>query len=75
MFSRRRFFLSSAAGTVGGLLLGKRASARTSGGRTPVITPNGTSLPHRMENGVKVFHLIAEPVKREFTNGPGVMPL
>jgi len=25
-----------------------------------------------MENGVKVFHLIAEPVKREFTNGLNV---
>src|SRR6266852_2888109 len=38
-------------------------------GRTPVITPNGTSLPFRMENGVKVFHLTAEPVKREFVDG------
>jgi manganese oxidase len=38
-------------------------------GRTPVITPNGTSLPWRMEGGVKVFHLIAEQVKREFAPG------
>jgi FtsP/CotA-like multicopper oxidase with cupredoxin domain len=46
------------------------APARRAGGeRTPVITPNGTSLPHRMENGVKVFHLSAEPVKREFVDG------
>jgi len=42
----------------------KRRSTRTS-----VITPNGASLPHRMENGVKVFHLTAEPVKREFMDG------
>ena len=34
-----------------------------------VITPNGSSLPWRMENGVKVFHLIAEPVIREFAPG------
>lgn len=36
---------------------------------TPVITPNGTTLPWKMENGVKVFHLIAEPVRREFAPG------
>lgn len=35
----------------------------------PVITPNGSTLPWTMENGVKVFHLIAEPVKREFSPG------
>jgi FtsP/CotA-like multicopper oxidase with cupredoxin domain len=34
-----------------------------------VITPNGTTLPYRVEDGVKVFHLIAEPVKREFAPG------
>ena len=31
-------------------------------GYLPVITPNGTTLPWRVVNGVKVFHLIAEPV-------------
>jgi len=36
---------------------------------TPVVTPNGTSLPWRMEGGVKQFHLIAEPVVREFAPG------
>jgi len=36
---------------------------------TPVVTLNGGSLPWKMENGVKVFHLIAEPVKREFAPG------
>ena len=38
-------------------------------GYTPVITPNGTTLPWVMKNGVKEFHLIAEPVKREFAPG------
>lgn len=32
----------------------------------PVITPNGQTLPWRMVDGVKVFHLVAEPVMHEF---------
>ncbi len=36
-----------------------------------VITPNGSSLPWKMEDGMKVFHLTAEPVKRQF--GPGLV--
>ncbi len=35
----------------------------------PVETLNGATLPWRMDNGVKVFHLIAEPVDREFAPG------
>jgi len=35
----------------------------------PVVTLNGSSLPWKMDNGVKVFHLVAEPVKREFAPG------
>jgi FtsP/CotA-like multicopper oxidase with cupredoxin domain len=35
----------------------------------PVVTLNGSSLPWKLDNGVKVFHLIAEPVKREFAPG------
>ncbi|MDQ6801563.1 MAG: copper oxidase [Acidobacteriota bacterium] len=85
MFSRRKLLFSSAAGAVGSALLGRGAAAQPSGAgpthshlgtarrsggeRTAVITPNGTSLPYRMENGVKVFHLTAEPVKREFVDG------
>ncbi len=38
-------------------------------GYVPVETPNGRSLPWKMVNGVKEFHLIAEPVKREFAPG------
>lgn len=34
-----------------------------------VITPNVGSLPWRMEGDVKVFHLVAEPVRREFSPG------
>jgi FtsP/CotA-like multicopper oxidase with cupredoxin domain len=36
---------------------------------TPVVTPNVPTLPWTMENGVKVFRLVAEPVKREFAPG------
>lgn len=35
----------------------------------PVVTPNGSTLPWKWDNGVKVFHLLAEPVKREFAPG------
>ncbi len=35
----------------------------------PVVTLNGWSLPWRMNNGVKEFHLVAEPVVREMTPG------
>ena len=38
-------------------------------GYTPVVTLNGWSLPWKIEDGVKVFHLVAEPVKREFAPG------
>jgi FtsP/CotA-like multicopper oxidase with cupredoxin domain len=34
-----------------------------------VVTPNGTSLPFKMKNGIKEFHLVAEPVAREFAAG------
>ncbi len=36
---------------------------------TPVMTPNGSTLEWKMIEGVKVFHLIAEPVKRDFAPG------
>jgi manganese oxidase len=35
----------------------------------PVETPNGTTLPHKLVDGKKVFHLIAEPVRHEFLPG------
>ncbi|HEX4459744.1 MAG TPA: copper oxidase, partial [Polyangia bacterium] len=78
--SRRELLLSSAllAGAVA-----KRADAATVDKRawtpdeaaahaahyTPVVTPNGATLPWKLVNGVKEFHLIAEPVEREFAPG------
>ena len=35
----------------------------------PVVTLNGWTLPWRMNQGVKEFHLVAEPVVREMTAG------
>lgn len=35
----------------------------------PVVTLNGWSLPWRMKEGVKEFHLVAEPVVREMAPG------
>lgn len=43
--------------------------ARLPGGRPAVITPNGSTLPFRVVNGVKVAHLIASPVQHEFAPG------
>ena len=35
----------------------------------PVVTPNGWTCPWRMNGGVKEFHLVAEPVVREMSEG------
>jgi manganese oxidase len=35
----------------------------------PVITPNGATLPFKVVDGIKVFHLIAEEVTHEFAPG------
>jgi manganese oxidase len=70
----RRRFLERAAflGTAAGWLTGGRAAAQGAGassGFLPVHTPHVPKLPYRLENGVKVFELVAEPVKREFLPG------
>lgn len=38
-------------------------------GYVPVVTPGGHSLPYVMKDGVKEFHLVAEPVRVEFAPG------
>src|SRR3954468_20672059 len=35
----------------------------------PVVTPNGVTLPFRLVDGVKVFHLVAEEFEHEFAPG------
>ena len=41
----------------------------TSAGYNPIVTLNGSTLPWKMEDGYKVFHLVAEPCQREFATG------
>jgi len=36
---------------------------------TPVVVPNGWTLPFEKKAGVKVFHLVAQPVKHEIAPG------
>jgi FtsP/CotA-like multicopper oxidase with cupredoxin domain len=47
----------------------RQAVRNGKGGYVPVVTPNGSTLPWRWEDGCKTFHLIAEPVVREFAPG------
>ena len=85
MITRRKFFSGTAA-LLGASALAQRIAGGTSllsaqnpgtpspGEKVnyrPVVTPNGSSLPWVMKGGVKEFHLIAEPVRREFA--PGMM--
>ena len=78
----RRNLLASGAGLVGGAALPRPANQEQSRtvdpdlppgqpgvDYTPVITPNGASLPWKLVDGVKVFHLVAEPVRHEFAPG------
>jgi FtsP/CotA-like multicopper oxidase with cupredoxin domain len=73
---RRRFLERVALGLGGGWLAGRRAAAgqgsSPEGGPArfvPVHTPHLAKLPYRADGGVKVFELVAEPVKREFLPG------
>lgn len=45
------------------------ARAATTEDFLPVHTPDLPALSYEIDNGVKVFHLVAEPVKREFIPG------
>jgi manganese oxidase len=46
-----------------------RSAVVAPGGQPGVLTPNGSTLALRMVGGVKVGHLIAEPVDHEFAPG------
>jgi FtsP/CotA-like multicopper oxidase with cupredoxin domain len=46
-----------------------RAPAAPGRDYQPTITPNGVTLPWRVVDGVKVYHLIAEEVDHEFAPG------
>ncbi len=85
MTSRRNLLKSGAALLVGGavsMAMRKASAAEQAAASTrpplappagqhynPVVTLNGSTLPWKMVDGWKTFHLIAEPVKREFAPG------
>lgn len=72
MISRRKLLQSAATLLASaGLVRAEAVAAKVPHGHgyTPVETPNGSTLPWTMEGGIKVFHLVAEPVKREFAPG------
>jgi hypothetical protein len=76
MNPRRRFFRIVLGFGAGAAALAQAAKAQhshtepdNSGAPVPVITPDIEDLPFTMDNGVKVFHLIAEPVKQTIIPG------
>ena len=82
VLSRRTLLARSGAGLAGGALLlaGARAGAQTvpvpgahgpgpNRNYNPVIVPNGSKLPYKLVDGVKVFHLVAEEVDHEMAPG------
>lgn len=79
MVDRRTFMKASAAAVAaGGALLERTAPALGSPapletgagpGRASVEVPNGSKLPFKRVGGVKVFHLIAEPVQHQMVPG------
>jgi FtsP/CotA-like multicopper oxidase with cupredoxin domain len=48
---------------------GARSPAAGPSGQPAVVTPNGSTLPLRVVDGVKVGHLVAEPIDHEFAPG------
>lgn len=75
--SRRGLLVASGLGVAGGtlgsaLLSSTPALAAETGPQedyTPVVVPNGTKLPWKLVDGVKVFHLVAGEVEHEFAPG------
>jgi FtsP/CotA-like multicopper oxidase with cupredoxin domain len=81
--ARRNFLQSAALLSAGALAKASQAQSApqpTSNNKTPgrraihpkylpVQTPDVPNLPFELDNGVKVFHLVAEPVKQEIFPG------
>lgn len=76
----RRQLLSAAMLTAGGAsALSRAGSAATDAmvkpvtpaneSYNPVVTLNGSTLPYKLNKGVKEFHLVAEQIEREFAPG------
>jgi hypothetical protein len=65
MKARRRFLQSILGWSAGVAALSKGTSEQPA----PLLTPDIADLPFAIDNGVKVFHLIAEPVKQTVLPG------
>ena len=63
--------LIGGAGALAGLAAALPGAAGAASDRRyrPVRTPNGWTLPYRMVDGVKEFHLVAEEIEHEFAPG------
>ena len=80
MTTRRDFLRNAGTLALGSAVVGRMAPAsaqelrnlppidRTSTSRGTVVTPNGRSLPWRMHQGWKEFHLVAEEVDHAFSD-------
>ncbi len=69
MNARRRFFRTVFGLGAGAAAVSRIARAQQAPSGVPVVTPDIADLPFTMDNGVKVFHLIAEPVKQAVIPG------
>jgi FtsP/CotA-like multicopper oxidase with cupredoxin domain len=83
MLTRRKLIAGSAAATSAALLTARArraaaqaaaarpapAQASSSAGATPVETPNGSTLAYKERDGVKIYHLTAQPISHEFMPG------
>ncbi len=69
MPSHRRDFFARVSSACAGLVVGQKLIASIKTPPTPVITPDVPDLPFTLDAGVKVFHLIAEPVKQVILPG------
>jgi len=65
----RRDFFRNTFGIGFGISLSSKAKAKPSDTFIPVQTPGINNLPFTLDNGVKVFHLVAEPVKQHLLPG------
>jgi len=75
MLSRRTVLISGAAAVTGAAVVSRAQEsapeplAPTAGPRAPVTVPNGSTLPWKLVNGAKVYHLVAGPFTHEFAPG------
>jgi manganese oxidase len=75
MLSRRTVLISGAAVVAGAAAVSRAQDATPepltpgAGSPAPVSVPNGSILPWKLVNGVKVYHLVAQPFTHEFAPG------